>query len=62
MKLLDEIYCDIVAILSRGASGKLSRTLLVNELRSIRNRLEPLVSAKAKEKAARMASKFGNTD
>lgn len=53
MTLLEEIYCDIEITLYTGASGRMSRTLLANELRSIRNRLEPYVSARVKEEMER---------
>lgn len=62
MRLLEEIYCDVVAVLSIQASGKICRTLFSNELRAIKNRLEPLMRKEVREKAARIAEKFGNTD
>jgi len=62
MRLLEEIYCDVVAVLAIRASGKSSRTLFANELRAIRNRLEPLMRKEIREKAAQIAEKFANAD
>lgn len=44
MTLLEEIYCDVVsAIAAAGAENQ--RSICANELRAIRNRLEPMMSA-----------------
>lgn len=62
MTLLEEIYCDVVVALSMGASGKSGRTLLANELRAIRNRLEPMMPASVRENAAHLAERFRKSD
>lgn len=58
MTLLEEIYCDVVsAIAVAGAENE--RSICANELRAIRNRLEPMMSpailAAAEERARRFA-------
>ena len=58
MTLLEEIYCDAVCAIAVAGAEK-ERSICANELRSIRNRLEPMMSkavlATAADRARRLA-------
>ena len=58
MTLLEDIYCDVVCTIAVAGAEK-QRSICANELRAIRNRLEPLMSADiismARERAGRLA-------
>lgn len=57
MTLLQEIYRDVVATLAM-AGGNDNRSLCANELRAIRNRLEPLMPPHIVEETKRYADIF----
>lgn len=46
MTILEEIYCDVVSAIAAAGAEK-QRSICANELRAIRNRLEPMMSAAA---------------
>ena len=54
MKLLEDIYQDVVVTLAMTGEDA-NRSLCANELRSIRNKLEPLMSCRIIEDVARKA-------
>ena len=57
MTLLEELYCDVVsAIAAAGAENE--RSICANELRAIRNRLEPMMSAATISKALSRAERL----
>ncbi len=57
MTLLEEIYVDVVVALAT-AGAEEDTSICANELRAIRNRLEPMISQTIREEAARRAELF----
>lgn len=59
MTLLEEIYCDAISALAMDGNGN-RRSICANELRSIRNRLEPMMPDSIRKQAAARAAGLAN--
>lgn len=59
MTILEDIYLDVVATLAMDG-GDSNRSLCANELRAIRNRLEPIMSRSVIEEAGRRSQLFAD--